>query len=60
MSGGAIATPGVAINHQSYKYHHFVFMQKPKPNSSKESLRRKIEVEEKIRHEREIVTIMVI
>ena len=30
-------------------------MQKPKTNSSKESLRRKIEVEEKIRHEREIV-----
>ena len=30
-------------------------MQKPKTNSSKESLRRKIEVEEKIRHEREKV-----
>ena len=31
-------------------------MQKPKANSnSKESLRRKIEVEEKIRHEKEIV-----
>ena len=30
-------------------------MQKPKTNSGKESLRRKIEVEEKIRHEREIV-----
>ena len=28
-------------------------MQKPKTNSSKESIRRKIEIEEKMRHERE-------